>query len=406
MRVLELTAHVQIIRRKDGRTATAAAAYRSCERIECEREGVVHDYRRKQGLEASGIVMPAHAPAWLQSRSALWNAAEMRERNGSRGANAGQFRARATVAREVVFGFPAELSPEGRLRLAARVARHLVDTYGLACDLSLHEPGKLGDKRNHHCHLLMSTRRVTATGLGTKAREWDGHHAGSRTVSAFRAFLAGAMNETLAEEGHGAAVHVEHRSYKTRGSSTVPTKHQGPGRTNAQRVRQARERQAWEREARREQAGRQATDRAAIAQLQGTRGTAKLRDIEAREVRAIAAARADHAPPPQKPAGGLARLMQGLTGRGPPAPAQPDRAVEPRVVDVRSGFEAERERFRADQAREVGKMADRHLADDRQLDRAASLRVERDRIEEVTDRRREVERHHERTQDDERERKR
>ncbi len=370
MRVLELTAHVQIIRRKDGRSATAAAAYRACDRIECEREGVVHDYRRKQGLEASGLVMPSHAPDWLQSRSALWNAAELRERNGARGPNAGAWRDKATVAREIVFGFPAELSADGRLRLAAQVARHMVETYGVACDLSLHEPGKLGDRRNHHAHLLMTTRRVTAKGLGTKAREWDGHHAGSRTVSEFRAFLAGAMNQALAEEGHGDAVHVEHRSYKARGLATVPTKHQGPGRTNAKRVRQARERQEWERNARQAQAGRQAAERAEQAQRQASRGVAKLRDVDAREARALA--------------------TEGANGR---------------AADLRAGFQAERDRFGADQAREVRELADRHQADDRQLDRAASFRTERDRIAEATDRRQEVERRgHELNHDHDRER--
>ncbi|MBD4086865.1 MobA/MobL family protein, partial [Xanthomonas citri pv. citri] len=39
----------QIISRKAGRSATAAAAYRSGSEIVDERTGEVHDYSRKQG---------------------------------------------------------------------------------------------------------------------------------------------------------------------------------------------------------------------------------------------------------------------------------------------------------------------------------------------------------------------
>ena len=43
---------VKTIKRSAGRTATAAGAYRAGERIECQREGRIHDYTRKQGIEA------------------------------------------------------------------------------------------------------------------------------------------------------------------------------------------------------------------------------------------------------------------------------------------------------------------------------------------------------------------
>uniref|UniRef100_UPI0036DF2423 MobA/MobL family protein n=2 Tax=Roseobacteraceae TaxID=2854170 RepID=UPI0036DF2423 len=46
---------VKTIKRSAGRTATAAAAYRVGERIECQREGRIHDYTRKQGIEETFI---------------------------------------------------------------------------------------------------------------------------------------------------------------------------------------------------------------------------------------------------------------------------------------------------------------------------------------------------------------
>ena len=53
---------VKTVRRSQGRSATAAAAYRSACRILCEREGRVHDYGRKGGVEATLLIVPEHAP--------------------------------------------------------------------------------------------------------------------------------------------------------------------------------------------------------------------------------------------------------------------------------------------------------------------------------------------------------
>ena len=215
MRVVELTAHVQTISRTktpespNGKTATAAAAYRSCSVIACERTGLTYDYRRKGGLVATGITVPADAPAWAKDRAQLWNAAEMKERNGSRGPKAKAFREKAVVAREIMFGFPAELSAPACLSVSETVARHLVDTYGVGADFAIHEPGKEGDQRNYHCHLMMTTRRLTEAGLGLKTREWDAQANGPRHVKAIRAFLAKTMNDALTAEGKAGDVFVE-----------------------------------------------------------------------------------------------------------------------------------------------------------------------------------------------------
>ena len=62
---------VKTIKRSAGRSATAAAAYRAGCEIACEREGRVHDYRRKLGVEDSFILAPDEAPDWAQDRQAL-----------------------------------------------------------------------------------------------------------------------------------------------------------------------------------------------------------------------------------------------------------------------------------------------------------------------------------------------
>jgi hypothetical protein len=221
MRVVELSTHVKSISRSAGGSAVAAAAYRACCAILSEIDGELHDYSRKGGHEASAIVLPQGAPAWAADRARLWNEAEARERNGKRGKNAGQLKQNASLAREFMFSFPAELSEAGRFRVAETIARHLADTHGIAADFSIHRPGREGDQRNFHCHMLTTTRRMTAKGLGLKAREWDDLKQRSDLAKNFRAFVAGTMNAALADEGHGAAVRVEHRSFKRAAAARV-----------------------------------------------------------------------------------------------------------------------------------------------------------------------------------------
>jgi hypothetical protein len=122
-RIFELSTRVKAISRGKGkegkrqpRSVTAAAAYLACCVIDCEREGTTHDYTRKRGLEVARIVLPEGAPSWAADRAKLWNGAELRERNGKRGKNAGAFKIDAQTAREFMYSFPAELSAAGRLK--------------------------------------------------------------------------------------------------------------------------------------------------------------------------------------------------------------------------------------------------------------------------------------------------
>ena len=140
---------VKTIGRSAGRSATAAAAYRAGVEITDERTGLVHDYTRKQGVEHSALVVPADAPAWANDRAALWNAAEQAET-----------RKNSTVAREYEIALPAELSAEARRELALGLAREISERHGVAVDVAIHAPGREGDQRNHHAHLLTTTRRI------------------------------------------------------------------------------------------------------------------------------------------------------------------------------------------------------------------------------------------------------
>lgn len=213
---------VKPVSRKAGRSATGAAAYRAADRIRDERTGELWDFRRKRGVEYREIVLPANAPEWAGYRAQLWNAAEAAER-----------RKNSTVAREFEIALPSELSPGERRDLAVRFARELVGRHGFAADVCLHKPGRGGDRRNHHAHILCSTRRLTAEGFEAKTRELDDLKRGPAEVTRWRARWAELQNELLKE--HGLSARVDHRSLEAQGLDREPTRHKGPAITALER---------------------------------------------------------------------------------------------------------------------------------------------------------------------------
>ena len=213
---------VKTVSRSAGRTATAAAAYRAGCKITDERTGEIHDYTRKGGVESAAVILPDNAPEWARDRAQLWNAAEQAET-----------RKNSTVAREFEIALPAELSSAERERLAHDFTRELVARHGMAADVAIHAPGKEGDNRNHHAHILLTTRRLGADGMGDKTRELDSAKTGAAIVKEWREWFATLQNERLREAGH--SVQVDHRSYAERGAEAAPTQHLGPTATAIER---------------------------------------------------------------------------------------------------------------------------------------------------------------------------
>lgn len=213
---------VKTISRSAGRSATAAAAYRCAVRIADERTGEVHDYARKRGVESAAIILPKGAPSWAADRGALWNAAEQAER-----------RKNSTVAREFEIALPAELSATERQNMAHAFAREIVERHGCAADIAIHAPSKGGDQRNHHAHILLSTRRLGTDGFTEKTRELDDKASGSQWVTYWRERFAAVQNSHLLRAGLTAR--VDHRTLSEQGIERQPTRHLGPAATGFER---------------------------------------------------------------------------------------------------------------------------------------------------------------------------
>jgi hypothetical protein len=151
-----------MISRSQGRSATAASAYRVAERIEDRRTGLTFDYATRGGVDHTEILAPDHAPDWVRDRSELWNRVEESET-----------RKNSQVAREVRVALPDELTHAQRVALVRDYAQAQFVDRGMVADIALHAPGREGDERNHHAHILLTTREVDADGFTTKNRDWN-----------------------------------------------------------------------------------------------------------------------------------------------------------------------------------------------------------------------------------------
>jgi len=157
-----------MISRSQGRSATAAAAYRVAERIEDRRTGLTFDYAARGGVDHTEILAPDHAPDWVRDRSELWNRVEESET-----------RKNSQVAREVRVALPDELTHAQRVALVRDYAQAQFVDRGMVADIALHAPGRTGDERNHHAHILLTTREIDAEGsvpgggFTTKNRDWN-----------------------------------------------------------------------------------------------------------------------------------------------------------------------------------------------------------------------------------------
>lgn len=218
---------IKPVSRGAGRSGTAAAAYRAGVCLFDERTGEIHDYTRKQGVKHAELVLPSGVEI---DRNRLWNSAESAEK-----------RKDARIAREFELALPSELTADQRRELAIDYAKSIVEQYGVAADVAIHEPNRRGDQRNHHAHILITTRAITPEGLGAKtdleqedkALRAQGKATGREQIEELRREWATRSNNALERAGH--QERVTHKSLEAQGIDREPTVHLGPVATAMER---------------------------------------------------------------------------------------------------------------------------------------------------------------------------
>ena len=180
--------NIGIVSRGKGKSAVAAAAYRSGEKLTNEWDGMTHDYTRKGGVVHTEIMLPSHAPPSFSDRSTLWNSVELYEKAGN-----------AQLAREIDAALPIELSREEQIRLVREYCSSQFVSKGMCVDFAIHDT----NSGNPHCHIMNDKDNTL---LWRKA--WADY-----------------TNDFL--ERNGSPERIDHRSNAERGIDEIPTVHMG-----------------------------------------------------------------------------------------------------------------------------------------------------------------------------------
>lgn len=220
------------VNRSSGRTAVASSAYRAGEKLEDERTGLTHDFTRKDGVAHSEILSNLDIEI---DRGELWNLAEKTEN-----------RKDARTAREWVIALPDELDADQRKDLAKDFARSLVDRYDVIADLAIHEPSKGGNDKNHHAHIMLTTRKAelapdnkliltakAAIELSNTKRKSLDMGTTQEEIKAIRTKWADLANYALEKAGHSEK--IDHRSYADQNNGLQATIHEGTKVTQLRR---------------------------------------------------------------------------------------------------------------------------------------------------------------------------
>ena len=226
--------NIGIVSRGKGKSAVAAAAYRSGEKLTNEWDGMTHDYTRKGGVVHTEIMLPLHAPPSFSDRSTLWNSVELYEKAGN-----------AQLAREIDAALPIELSREEQIRLVREYCSSQFVSRGMCVDYAIHDT----DKGNPHCHIMLTMRPLDERGAwaAKSKKEYDLDENGERirlpsgrykthkvdltgwndkdNTLLWRKAWADFTNDFL--ERNGSPERIDHRSNAERGIDEIPTVHMG-----------------------------------------------------------------------------------------------------------------------------------------------------------------------------------
>lgn len=139
------------IKRSEGRSSVAASAYRAGVSLVDERTGLKHNYEKKgkSGVVSKDCFMYQDEQKIQLDRDELWNTAEKAEK-----------RKDSRTGRDFIANLPFELDPKQRESIVREFSETIAKRYNVGVDWAIHLPDKKGDNRNHHAHILITTRQA------------------------------------------------------------------------------------------------------------------------------------------------------------------------------------------------------------------------------------------------------
>jgi ATP-dependent exoDNAse (exonuclease V) alpha subunit len=178
----------------------------------------------KENVEYVEIVLQENSPLWIQEiaeeckisrQGALQKFSDIFE--------AAEKRKDARVYREIEFALPRELTKEQNIAWAREFVHDTCVAKGMLAIMNFHfDFDKKTGEEKPHCHVLLSTRELTETGLSYhKQTDWDR----VELVEEWREQCAQYQNAALKE--HCFEERVDHRSYEDQGLEIDPQPKRG-----------------------------------------------------------------------------------------------------------------------------------------------------------------------------------
>ena len=226
---------ITIVKRSQGQSAVAGAAYQSGERLFSEYDQKTKFYNKKKELVHAEIVLPSHAPPGFADRATLWNAVEAVENQWN-----------SQLARRIVLAFPVEVPKEQYLKIIREFCQEQFVSKGMIADFAIHDKGD----GNPHAHILLTLRAMDEHGRWLpKARKvydldengerirlpsgnWKCHKENTmdwndqKYAEVWRHSWETITNRYL--EAAGRPERVDLRSFERQGIQQIPTVHLGP----------------------------------------------------------------------------------------------------------------------------------------------------------------------------------
>ena len=226
---------ITIVKRSQGQSAVAGAAYQSGERLFSEYDQKTKFYNKMKELVHAEVMLPSHAPPGFADRATLWNAVEAVENQWN-----------SQLARRIVLAFPVEVPKEQYLKMIREFCQEQFVSKGMIADFAIHDKGD----GNPHAHILLTLRAMDEHGKWLpKARKvydldengeriqlpsgnWKCHKENTvdwndqKYAEVWRHSWEVVTNRYL--EAAGRPERVDLRSFERQGIQQIPTVHLGP----------------------------------------------------------------------------------------------------------------------------------------------------------------------------------
>ena len=226
---------ISIVKRSQGQSVVAGAAYQSGERLFSEYDQKTKFYNKKKELVHAEIMLPPHAPSGYADRATLWNAVESVENQWN-----------SQLARRIVLAFPVEVPKEQYLPMLKEFCNEQFVSKGMIADFAIHDKGD----GNPHAHILLTIRAMDEHGKWLpKARKvydldengerirlpsgnWKCHKENTvdwndqKYAEVWRHGWETITNRYL--KAAGRPERVDLRSFERQGVQQIPTVHLGP----------------------------------------------------------------------------------------------------------------------------------------------------------------------------------